>query len=125
MNQRKTRTPVLTIRRDDFQVDWFSGSGAGGQHRNKHHNCCRITHPPSGVVGVGQDHSDRPSNQRDAFRRLAGNPKFVTWVRVASARAAGIPDPEETVDEMMNNDQVKIETKDDHGRWVETERDLI
>lgn len=42
---------VWSQRRDhDFRIDWFSGSGAGGQHRNKHQNCCRYTHLPTGTV---------------------------------------------------------------------------
>ena len=52
-------------------MDWFSGQGAGGQNRNKNQNCCRITHIPSGLSAVGQDHSKRVPNQRDAFNRLA------------------------------------------------------
>lgn len=65
------REPVFSATKKDFKVDWFSGQGAGGQHRNKHQNCCRITHKPSGLVGMCQDHKDRPSNQRVAFERLA------------------------------------------------------
>ena len=72
MTQRNTtKTPVFTATKKDFIVDWFSGQGAGGQHRNKHQNCCRITHRDSGLVAVGQDHRSRVSNQRDAFNRLA------------------------------------------------------
>ena len=52
-------------------MDWFSGQGAGGQKRNKTQNCCRITHIPSGLMAVGQDHAKRVPNQRDAFNRLA------------------------------------------------------
>ncbi len=33
----------LHLSKTDFGLDWFSGSGAGGQYRNKHRNCCRIT----------------------------------------------------------------------------------
>lgn len=61
----------LHLRRKDFRVDWFSGSGGGGQHRNKHQNCCRITHIETGLVSTGQSHRDRPSNQREAFEGLA------------------------------------------------------
>lgn len=66
-----TNTPVFTATKKDFRVDWFSGQGAGGQKRNKTQNCCRITHIPSGLVAVGQEHRTRPPNQRDAFERLA------------------------------------------------------
>ena len=34
----------------DFKIDWYSGCGAGGQHRNKHQNSCRVTHVPTGIV---------------------------------------------------------------------------
>jgi peptide chain release factor 1 len=37
----------------DFKVEWYSGTGAGGQHRNKHQNSCRITHT-SGIVVTAQ-----------------------------------------------------------------------
>ena len=71
MARSTERQPVFSATRKDFKVDWFSGTGAGGQHRNKHQNCCRITHIPSGLTATGQSHRDRPSNQRDAFNRLA------------------------------------------------------
>jgi len=32
---------------DDFKVEWYSGTGAGGQHRNKHQNSVRLTHIPN------------------------------------------------------------------------------
>ena len=41
----------------DLKVEWYSGTGAGGQHRNKHQNSCRITHIPSGVVATAQTRS--------------------------------------------------------------------
>ena len=62
----------LHFTRKDFRVDWFSGTGGGGQHRNKHQNCCRITHIETGLVSIGQTERDRPSNQSKAFRALAG-----------------------------------------------------
>lgn len=62
----------LHFTRKDFRVDWFSGTGGGGQHRNKHQNCCRITHIETGLVAIGQTERDRPSNQSKAFKTLAG-----------------------------------------------------
>lgn len=38
----------------DCDIDWFSGTGAGGQHRNKHQNSCRIVHRPTGITAVAQ-----------------------------------------------------------------------
>jgi len=38
----------------DFRIDWYSGTGAGGQHRNRHRNSCRITHLASGLVVTAQ-----------------------------------------------------------------------
>ncbi len=44
-----------------MKVEWYSGTGAGGQHRNKHQNSCRITHLPSGVVATAQCRSRQNS----------------------------------------------------------------
>jgi peptide chain release factor 1 len=48
-------TVILVEHRDsDFKIEWYSGTGAGGQHRNKHQNSCRITHLPTGQVATAQ-----------------------------------------------------------------------
>lgn len=39
---------------DDCDIEWYSGSGAGGQHRNKHMNSCRLRHRPTGIVKTAQ-----------------------------------------------------------------------
>ena len=61
----------LHLRKKDFKIEWFSGTGGGGQHRNKHQNCCRITHIASGIKQTGQSHRERPANQKEAFEKLA------------------------------------------------------
>ena len=61
----------IHLTRKDFRIDWFSGTGAGGQYRNKHQNCCRITHIASGLRATGQSHRERPANQAEAFNKLA------------------------------------------------------
>lgn len=60
----------LHLTKKDFHLEWFSGTGAGGQHRNKHQNCCRITHIETGLRSISQTERDRPSNQAQAFKRL-------------------------------------------------------
>lgn len=49
----------------DFRIEWFSGSGAGGQHRNKHQNSCRVIHVPTGLVEARQGRK-REGNLREA-----------------------------------------------------------
>ena len=61
----------MNCTKKDFEVQWFSGTGKGGQHRNKHQNCCRIIHIPTGMKTTGQRSRSRAENLDDAFRRLA------------------------------------------------------
>ena len=74
----------IHLTKKDFIIEWFSGTGAGGQHRNKHQNCCRIKHIESGLVGSGQDARDRITNQRNAFNRLAK--KIISYYSVPKER---------------------------------------
>lgn len=61
----------IHLTKKDFKLEWFSGQGAGGQHRNKHQNCCRITHLGSGLTVNGTESRSRVENQRTAFTKLA------------------------------------------------------
>lgn len=61
----------IHLTKKDFRVDWFSGTGGGGQYRNKHQNCCRITHIATGLTATGQSYRERPANQKEAFNKLA------------------------------------------------------
>ena len=61
----------IHLTKKDFKLDWYSGQGAGGQHRNKHQNCCRITHIESGITVNGTDSKSRVTNQKVAFTKLA------------------------------------------------------
>lgn len=52
-----------------FTVEWFSGTGKGGQHRNKRQNCCRVIHKPTGISEARQGRK-RESNLREAKQAL-------------------------------------------------------
>jgi peptide chain release factor 1 len=57
-------TVIQTVVREcDLRVEWYSGSGAGGQHRNKTQNSCRMTHIPTGYVATSQTRSRQNSYQ--------------------------------------------------------------
>lgn len=64
-------TNELHLGPQDFTLTWFSGRGAGGQHRNKHQNCCRIVHNETGLSAIGTASRSRVANQRHAFQQLA------------------------------------------------------
>lgn len=53
----------------DLKVEWFSGTGAGGQHRNKTQNSCRLTHLPTGIVATASTRS-RTNSYNQAFSSL-------------------------------------------------------
>jgi len=96
----------------------YSGKGAGGQHRNKHMNCVKITHPESGVTGCGTEQKSREQNKKMAFKRLTEHPKFKAWLCMESLHAEDI---ERAVKEAMNPKYLNIQMWRD-GKW-ETEGD--
>jgi protein subunit release factor A len=61
----------LHLTKEDFKLEWYSGEGGGGQHRNKHQNCCRITHIETGLKATGTASKSRVANQKAAFHVLA------------------------------------------------------
>jgi protein subunit release factor A len=52
------------------RIDYFSGRGRGGQHRNRHYNCVRIHHPLSNITVVATEHRSQHKNKKLAFQRL-------------------------------------------------------
>lgn len=66
-------TPISSeefiLREEDVKTEFFSGTGAGGQHRNKKMCSVRMTHVPSGLTVTAQSRS-RESNIRTARTEL-------------------------------------------------------
>ena len=56
---------IVTL--DQFRFEWFSGTGKGGQHRNKHQNCCRCIHEPTGITANGTNSRSREDNKRASY----------------------------------------------------------
>lgn len=54
---------------DDCRVEWYSGSGAGGQHRNKHQNSCRVIHVPTGTMRKAETRH-RETSYREALEAV-------------------------------------------------------
>lgn len=58
---------MKNLKESDFQIQWYSGTGKGGQHRNKHQNCCRVTHLPTGITATGTSSRSRETNKKNAL----------------------------------------------------------
>ena len=116
---------LFSVTKDDLDIDWFSGTGCGGQYRNTHQNCCRIRHKDSGAIATGQSQRDRVSNLKEAMENLTKSPKFKAWVKVRVGEVTGEKaDIEAKVDRAMRH--LKFEVKDEEGNWKEVqEADII
>lgn len=55
--------------KDDFEYRWFSGTGKGGQKRNKSMSCLEITHKPTGITQLANGRS-RVINEQTAMDAL-------------------------------------------------------
>ncbi len=51
------RLPYLRRQPEDFEVSYYSGTGPGGQNRNKVLASCRLKHLPTGLIKSSQTRS--------------------------------------------------------------------
>ena len=63
------RATPLSLHASDLHKRWHSGTGAGGQHRNKTQNCLELTHLPTGLQ-VSANGRSRKDNERRAIELL-------------------------------------------------------
>jgi peptide chain release factor 1 len=111
-----TKELLFSITKKDFQIDFFSGTGAGGQYRNKHQNCVRIKHLATGVIATGQSNRERKANIKEALFNLAKNPKFRMWSIQRSNEIIDGKTIEQKVEEMLIPENLKIEIQM-NGKW--------
>lgn len=71
---------TVTLREQDLRIEWYSGTGAGGQHRNKHQNSCRITHIPTGIVATAQCRS-RENSMDQAMTNIHEKIDIITKIQ--------------------------------------------
>lgn len=101
---------LFSITKKDFEITYFSGSGAGGQHRNKHKNCVRIKHKETGIITTGQEERSLTQNKKNAFIRMTKHPKFQLYLKKrASGKMVDEYEIEKEVDKMMREENLKIE----------------
>lgn len=110
---------LFSITKKDLVIEYFSGTGAGGQYRNRHPNCVRLKHPESGALVTGQSNRERPANLREAFKNLIDNPLFKIWHSRKAMECLTGETIEQKVEKAMAPENLKVEGKDAQGRWVE------
>jgi protein subunit release factor A len=112
------RKLLFSVTSRDLDITYFSGTGAGGQFRNKNQNCVRISHKASGVLVTGQSSRSRKANTTEAFRNLTNNLKFKSWLSTRASEVLQGKTLEEVVKEMMSPENLKVECLVDDV-WVE------
>lgn len=114
----KTRKLLFSVTIDDCRVDTFCSGGPGGQHQNKTRSGVRITHLKSGAVGESREMRSQHQNKQRAFGRMAKTPEFRRWARLEAARRANTKSIDEVVAEMMTPDKLRVEVRDESGKWA-------
>ncbi|MFW5891525.1 MAG: peptide chain release factor family protein [bacterium] len=101
---------LFSLTKKDFIVEYFKGSGAGGQHRNKNATAVRIKHPASKAMAECQNYKSREQNKKEAFNRLYNTNEFQHWLKIEISKALGkLTGIEDKVDEWMKEENLKIE----------------
>jgi len=110
MNMKTSKKLLFSITKKDFDISYYSGTGAGGQHRNRHKNCVRIKHKETGIIATGADSKSLLQNKKNAFKRLVANKQFKQWLKIkASSAQMDLQEIERKVNIMMREENLKIE----------------
>ena len=105
------RNNGFILDKNDLSVEYYRGSGAGGQKRNKTSSACRITHKASGATGQAQDERSQTQNKKLALQRLVNSKQFKIWSKMQIAiQEEGYKNLETKVDKLMSPENLKVET---------------
>jgi hypothetical protein len=87
--RKKNKKLLFSITKKDFTIQTFKSGGKGGQHQNK----------------------------KTAFERLTKSGKFKIWISRKVSEIDLGKTIEQQVEEDMKPHNLKVEVKDDNGKW--------
>jgi len=61
---------TIEIKESDLKIEFYRGSGPGGQHRNVTDSAVRIRHLPTGIVAQASENRSQTRNREMAMKRL-------------------------------------------------------
>jgi protein subunit release factor B len=115
--KNKKRNLLFSITKKDFTIQTFKSGGKGGQHQNTTDSGVRIIHKESGAVGISRDGRSQHQNKKTAFERLTKSGKFKIWISRKVSEIDLGKSIEQQVEEDMKPHNLKVEVKDDNGKW--------
>ena len=109
---------LFSVTAADCDWSYTRGTGKGGQKKNKTSSAVHCMHRPSGAHGYSEETRSQLHNRRTAFRKMCESQKFKDWHRLECMRRTGMmAEIDANTEREMR--RIKIERKNDDGRWVE------
>lgn len=78
------KTKLFSAAKDDFEWQYFRGTGAGRQKKNKTSSACRCIHRPSNSIAESQEERSQSLNRKLAFQKCVSLPSFQNWLKAKS-----------------------------------------
>lgn len=113
-----TREKLFSITSSDFRWDYYRGTGAGGQKRNKTENCCRCTHEKSGAVATSEDGRSKEHNKKEAFKKCVNSVAFRAWLKLEISKKSGLHKKIQKIVEEKLENETTVSTQNETGEWI-------